>query len=255
MSRAAAAVAAAALVAAGPAAPAAGAERDTPVPVLVYHHVARAPATARNPALYVPPRLFARHVAALHRAGYTAVTLGRAWRHWNEGAALPPKPVVLSFDDGYRDQYRNAARTLRARRWPGVLNLWVERLGAPGGLSRAEVQRMLRDGWEVGAHSMTHADLTTVAPEDLEQEVAGSRAALRRAFPGEPVDFFCYPYGRFAPAVEAAVRAAGFLGATTTRRGAAEPRDGPYALDRIVVTGSFSPGRVLRAIRATSSRR
>jgi peptidoglycan/xylan/chitin deacetylase (PgdA/CDA1 family) len=236
------------------AAPAPAAERDTPVPILAYHHVAAPPRDARSPALHVRPRLFARHVAALDRAGYTAVTLGRAWRHWEDGAPLPRRPVILSFDDGYADQYRYAARTLRARRWPGVLYLQTARLGAAGGLAHAQVRRMLAAGWELGAHSVTHPDLTAVGPEQLEDEVAGSRLALERAF-GEPVDFFCYPYGRFDAAVQAAVQAAGFLGATTTRRGAASPRDGAYALDRIVVTGSFSPARLLRTVRATSTRR
>lgn len=238
---------------AGPAA-ATAAVRDTPVPILAYHHVAAAPERARSPALYVRPRLFARHVAALERAGYTAVTLRRAWRHWEQGAPLPERPVILSFDDGYADQHRVAARTLRARRWPAVLFLQTRRLGAARGLTRRQVRRMLAGGWELGAHTVTHADLPAVGAERLEREVAGSRLALQRAF-GEPVDFFCYPYGRHDARVRAAVRAAGFLGAATTRRGAASPADGAYALDRIVVTARFSPARLLRAVRATSRRR
>ncbi|HEX8122827.1 MAG TPA: polysaccharide deacetylase family protein [Solirubrobacteraceae bacterium] len=237
------------------AAPAAGAERETPVPILLYHHVATPPAGAASPALYVPPRLFARQVRALRQAGYTAVTLGRAWRHWQDGAPLPERAVILSFDDGYADQYSNAAVALRGLRWPGVLNLQTRRLGVAGGLTRARVRRMLRDGWELGAHSVTHPDLTTVDADALRAEVAGSREALRRAFPRQPVDFFCYPYGRHDAAVEAAVRDAGYLGATTTRRGAASPADGAYALDRMVVNGNFSPERLLRELRATSGRR
>jgi peptidoglycan/xylan/chitin deacetylase (PgdA/CDA1 family) len=237
------------------AAPAAGAVRETPVPILLYHHVATPPADARSPALYVPPRLFARQVAALRRAGYTAVTLGHAWRHWQDGARLPDRPVILSFDDGYADQYSNAAVALRGLRWPGVLNLQTRRLGVAGGLTRARVRRMLRDGWELASHSVTHPDLTTLGPEELRAEVAGSRAALRQAFPRRPVDFFCYPYGRHDAAVEAAVRDAGYLGATTTRRGAASPADGSYALDRMVINGNFSPERLLRELGATSGRR
>jgi peptidoglycan/xylan/chitin deacetylase (PgdA/CDA1 family) len=249
------AAAAAFLLALAAAAPAGAAVRDTPVPILIYHHVATAPKDARSPALYVPARLFARQVAALERAGYSAVTLGRAWRHWEDGEALPGKPVVLSFDDGFTDQYTRAARVLRARGWPGVLNLQTARLGARGGLTRRQVRRMLRDGWELGAHTVTHADLTEVTPQRLSVEIDGSRQALRRAFPSEPVDFFCYPYGRFNGEVQVAVQSAGFLGATTIRRGAASPEDGPYALDRIVVTGNFSPARLLRTVRATSRRR
>lgn len=248
------AVAVAATIAGAAPAPAAAAERHTPVPVLLYHHVSTAPRDADSPALYVPTRLFARQMAALDRAGYTPVTLGHAWRHWRRGAPLPSKPVVLSFDDGFADQYRSAARILRARGWPGVLNLQVGRLDATDGLTEAQVRRLLREGWELGAHSLSHADLTKVDADQLESEVAGSRELLERTF-GVAVDFFCYPYGRFDAAVKAAVRAAGYLGATTTRRGAASPADGAYTLDRLVVTGNFSPARLLRTVRATSARR
>jgi peptidoglycan/xylan/chitin deacetylase (PgdA/CDA1 family) len=228
-----------------------GPTEATPVPVLTYHHVAE-----RRPAdpLYIAPRRFARHVAALDRAGFEAVTLDRMWRHWERGAPLPERPVVLSFDDGFIDQYRNAARTLRSRRWPGVLYLQSGRLDVEGGLTRRQVRRMLRDGWELGAHSVTHPDLTTVGPQELTAEVAGSRDALRRAFPSEQVNFFAYPYGRFDPDVLSAVREAGFFGALTTRRGAAALwDDGPFTLDRMVITGSFTAKRLLREVRGATS--
>jgi peptidoglycan/xylan/chitin deacetylase (PgdA/CDA1 family) len=235
------------------AAPAPAAVRETPVPILIYHHVATPP-KGDSAALWVPRRRFARHVEALDRAGYTAITLGRAWRHWSSGAPLPKRPVILSFDDGFGDQFRNAAPVLRARGWPGVLYLQVGRIGADGGLSEPQVRRLLRDGWELGAHSMSHADLTTVDAAQLEEEVAGSRTLLQQTF-GVPVDFFCYPYGRHDAAARAAVQAAGYLGATDTRRGAASPQDGAYSLDRIVVNGTFSAARLLRTVRATSARR
>ena len=209
-----------------------------------------APKRAPSTALYVGSRLFARQMTALRRAGYEAVTLDDVWAHWHEDAPLPRRPVVLSFDDGYASQYRTAAPELRRRGWPGVLNLQVDRVGAPGGLTRAQVLRMIDRGWEVGAHTFTHPDLRTVDPERLEREVAGSRATLAADL-GVPVDFFCYPYGRFDATVQAAVRAAGFKGATTTRRGLASPEDDPYALDRIIVTRNHPPRRLLRLVGAT----
>jgi peptidoglycan/xylan/chitin deacetylase (PgdA/CDA1 family) len=246
VTRALAAAAAALLLAAAPAAAA-----DTPVAVLLYHHVS----AADDDPLYVTPRLFRRHLAALDRAGYEAITLRRAWRAWEEDGRLPAKPVVLSFDDGYADQFRNAAKALRARRWPGVLFLQSARLDVDGGLSTAQVRRLLRQGWELGAHTVTHPDLRGLGNEGLAEEVGGSREALRRAFPSEPVDFFAYPFGRFDPVVVDAVRAAGFTGATTTRRGLAEPSDGAFTLDRQVITGGFTPKRLLRGIRGATSHR
>ena len=178
------------------------------------------------------------------------MTLDDVWRHWQTDAPLPEKPVVLSFDDGFASQYRTAFPALRARRWPGVLNLTVNRLGKRGTLTTPQVRRMLARGWEIGAHSLTHVHLTTVDAERLREEVAGSRAALQERF-GVPVDFFCYPFGSFDATVQEAVRAAGFKAATTTKRGLAAPDEDPLALDRIIVGPNHSPGRLLRVLGAT----
>jgi peptidoglycan/xylan/chitin deacetylase (PgdA/CDA1 family) len=97
------------------------------------------------------------------------------------------------------------------------------------------VRKMIAAGWEIDAHTLTHPDLTTVDPAELRRQVAGSRAAIRRMF-HQPVDFFCYPAGRYDDAVVAAVHAAGFLGATTNE-GFARP-DSLYTLDRVRVDAS-----------------
>src|SRR4051794_36179112 len=115
----------AALVAAGLTVPGAAAEvaapKAPPVPILTYHHVGgAAPTGARNPALWVRARDFERQVDPLARAGSGAVSLARVWRAWQGGPALPRRPIVLSFDDGYPGQYPSAARILHARHWPGV---------------------------------------------------------------------------------------------------------------------------------------
>ncbi|HEU4975369.1 MAG TPA: polysaccharide deacetylase family protein [Baekduia sp.] len=218
------------------------------VPIVLYHHVSAAPAGAASPSLWVPPRRFRRQIRGLARAGYHGVTLGQVWRHWHEGAPLPAKPVVVSFDDGYASQHAHALPVLRRHGWPGVLNLEWRRLGARGGLSRAQVQEMIDAGWEIGDHTLTHPDLTKVGPARLRREVAGSRARMQRRL-GVPVDFFCYPYGHVDATVEAAVRDAGFLAATTTRRGLTAPGRDPFALGRLIVTARTSPAQLRRLAR------
>ena len=94
---------------------------------------------------------------------------------------------------------------------------------------------MLADGWELGSHTLSHPDLTAVGPERLRRELVGSREAIQREF-GVTANFFCFPYGRFDAAAKAAVRAAGYLAATTTRRGVASPGGDPFALPRISVS-------------------
>jgi peptidoglycan/xylan/chitin deacetylase (PgdA/CDA1 family) len=215
---------------------AAARRHDRAVPILMYHVVANPVPGAPYPELYVPRGEFAGQVAWLAGHDYKAVTLGRVFDYWRGGAPLPRRPIVFSFDDGYRSQYANALPILRRERWPGVLNLEVRNIREPWGLSPRAVRALLAAGWELDSHSITHPDLTTLDSARLWQEVAGSREILRRLF-RVPVAFFCYPSGRYDGRVVAAVRAAGYLGATTTRYGLAAPGE-PFTLRRIRVDGT-----------------
>jgi peptidoglycan/xylan/chitin deacetylase (PgdA/CDA1 family) len=211
---------------------------DQPVPILMYHVIAVAPAGAPYPGLYVTPQAFDQQLGWLAAHDYHPVTLERVYRYWRGLEALPPHPVVLSFDDGYRADIVNALPAMMRRRWPGVLNLAVRNLGVNGGLYPRQVRRLIRNGWELDAHSLTHPDLTQVGAAQLRREVAGSRRLLEREF-GVSVPFFCYPSGRFDAAVVAAVRKAGYLGATTTEAGFGRPSE-LYTLRRIRVDGAES---------------
>jgi peptidoglycan/xylan/chitin deacetylase (PgdA/CDA1 family) len=222
-----------------------------PVPVLMYHVIATAPPGARYGGLWVPPATLRAQVAALAGAGFQAVTLDAVLNAWGGEDTLPPHPVVLSFDDGYLSQGRTAGAILARHGWSGVLNLVWHNLGAPGGLTRTRVRELIAAGWEIDAHSLTHPDLTTLDAATVKREVAGSRDAIHKAF-GVPVDAFCYPAGRFDPAVEAAVRAAGYRAATSELPGAATPTQDRFALSRIRVDAGDGAATVLARVRAAS---
>jgi peptidoglycan/xylan/chitin deacetylase (PgdA/CDA1 family) len=96
---------------------------------------------------------------------------------------------------------------------------------------------LIGEGWEIDAHTINHVDLTTLAGASLRHEVGGSRTWIRRRF-HVPVEFLWYPSGRYNARVLAAVRAAGFLGATLEGAGPASPRNGLLTLPRIRVDGS-----------------
>jgi peptidoglycan/xylan/chitin deacetylase (PgdA/CDA1 family) len=219
----------------------------TAVPVLMYHAIGVPPARAPFPELFVSAAGFRLQMAALHRTGYHPITLGHAWAAWHGRARLPRRPVVLTFDDGYRGDYYHSMPALHRRGWPAVLNLLVANLHRRGwGLKTWMVRRMIAAGWEVDSHTLTHPDLTTVSSARLRREVSGSRAVLRRLF-HVPVDFFCYPAGAFDPQVEAAVRRAGYLAATTELPGPAEPAQGE-GLHRIRVDGGETAAQLLQSL-------
>src|SRR5919197_1323958 len=168
--------------------------------------------------------LIARSPSARHPEPAAAHAAPRPKRH------ATPKPRVASFDDGYLSDFTVALPTLRKHGWAGVLNLIVDSV-RNGDIGAGQVRRLIAAGWEIDAHTVTHADLLGLDPARLRFEVSGSRARLRETF-GQPVDFFCYPVGHYDAAVVSAVRAAGFLGATTENPGIARPT-APFTLSRI----------------------
>ena len=203
----------------------------------MYHVVANPPSSAPLPALYVDPKTFDQQIEWLKQQGYTGVSLNQVYDAWFRGGELPEKPVVVSFDDGYRGQYVYARPELRKVGWPGVLNLLVRTYEEPNGeLSPQMVERMVKDGWELDSHTIDHLDVSQLSGSQLQREVGESRKVLQQRF-HQPVNFFCYPSGRYDAQAEQAVRAAGYLGATTTDEGLAS-KSQMYTLKRIRVDGS-----------------
>ena len=209
---------------------------DSPVPILMYHVIADPQPGTTYPELFVSPPVFEAQMRALRSRGYHAVTLAQVERYWRRGYALPKKPIVLTFDDGYLSDYTRARPVLGRLGWPGVLNLEVNNVRTAGDITAHQVSKLIGDGWEIDSHTITHPDLTTLSAARLRTELVGSRNWLRRRF-HVPVDYFCYPAGRFNRSVEDAVRAAGYRLATTTQPGLARPSE-PLALDRIRVDRS-----------------
>ncbi|HUZ83758.1 MAG TPA: polysaccharide deacetylase family protein [Gaiellales bacterium] len=218
------------------------------VPVLMYHVIASAPPGAPYPGLYVPASEFAAQMHALRRAGFHAVTLDQMRAFWLHGTPLPHgRPIVLTFDNGYRSQYTEALPILRRMHWVGDLNLQLAGLPpALGGLGRPLVRALVRAGWELDSQTYTHPDLVTLAGAALRHQVAGARRELRRLY-HVPALWFCYPSGDYSPAVIAAVRAAGFVGATTTVPGWAHAGDDPFRTERLRVLAGTS-GQALLAL-------
>jgi peptidoglycan/xylan/chitin deacetylase (PgdA/CDA1 family) len=205
------------------------------VPILMYHVIADAPDGAAYGNLFVRPDDFAAQMRWLATHGYRAVTLHRVYEYWQHGLPLPARPVVLTFDDGTMGQHVHALPVLRALHWPGVLNLKVNALSSPLSLPDWRVRALLAAGWELDAHSLTHPDLPRLDDAEIWRQVYGSRVELQQEF-HVPVDFFCYPAGKYDARVVNAVQLAGFLGATATKYGLARPQD-LYTLSRIRIDG------------------
>ncbi|HWX88456.1 MAG TPA: polysaccharide deacetylase family protein [Solirubrobacteraceae bacterium] len=233
----------------------AGTGRGTPgteaVPILMYHVINPPPAGAKFPGLYVAPEEFAAQMQALSQAGFHAVTMDQMWANWTRGTPLPKgKPVVVSFDNGYQSQLTQALPVLQRLRWVGVENIQLTGLPpSQGGLSEAQVAQLVADGWELDTQGISHADLITLSPGALHEQVTVAREEVQRRY-HVPVNWFCYPSGHYNATVIAEVKAAGYVGSTTVVPGWATPTEDLYRLPRLRVLGGTSPQALLAELAA-----
>jgi len=227
------------------------APRAVTAPILMYHVINPPPAGAPFPGLYVPAGEFAEQMQALAQGGFHAVTLEQLRNHWSSGSALPAKPVVVTFDNGYQSQYTNALPVLRQLGWRAVENIQLTGLPpSQGGLSEAQVNGLVSAGWELDTQGISHADLIALDATQLREQVAVSRQTIQRRY-RVPASWFCYPSGHYNATVIAAVKEAGYLGSTTVVPGWAGPGEDPYRLPRLRVLGGTSGAQLLELIAAT----
>jgi peptidoglycan/xylan/chitin deacetylase (PgdA/CDA1 family) len=209
-------------------------------PILTYHHVGPRRRGARLKGRYVSPRLFARQVTELLAAGFSTASFNPLT---TDGSA-PPRPVFLTFDDGFRDVFEHALPVLRQHRCQGIVfllsdllgrtNEWQQRVGdcVEPLMDEAQVREWLAAGQQIGSHTRTHPRLTQLTPEVAREEITGSRKALEDRF-GRPVTHFCYPYGDWNDRVRELVIEAGYTSACTTEPGVNTAATDPFALRRI----------------------
>jgi len=210
------------------------ARRPLPPLVLAYHGIADV-ALRRDPhRLFVRPQDFRRQIAKLRGWGYRLVTFGEL-----ASAATTSRPsglAALTFDDGFVDNLETLVPLLRQEQAPAtvfVVSGWLGRphLTAPWTriVTEAELGELRAAGIEIGAHSVTHPDLSAVPYEQAREELAGSKSELERVL-GEEVSVAAYPYGRASPEAVRACRDAGFAAAcSSTARGS---WDKPHNLPR-----------------------
>ena len=208
------------------------------VPILMYHYIRINP----NPYdrlgfnLSITPADFAAQMDWLAHNGYHPITLTELHGYLNGQRGLPSRPVILTFDDGYKDFYTTALPILRAHDFSAVAYVVSGFLGRSGYMTAAQVLEADRAGIEIGAHTVDHADLATQSADGLRYQLTASKQALEQLL-AHPVLSLCYPSGRFTPAVAAAAENAGYRDATTTRFGSFRSLSGRYIWDRLRVSG------------------
>jgi peptidoglycan/xylan/chitin deacetylase (PgdA/CDA1 family) len=218
------------------------------VPILTYHQVTAAPHPAFR-KYSVTPRQFGAQMRWLRACRYETVDLARLAR-WLEGTAeLPPRAVVVTFDDGFLDAVNYAAPLLRAGGFTAIFYVVAGLIGKQSAWLRAErgfeapmadrasLERLRSDGFTIGSHAVSHPRLRTLSDGDCRRELVDSRAILEQQL-GTAIEHLAYPFGDWDERVRAIASDAGYSTATTVEIGIARSSDHPLSLPRVPVLGT-----------------
>ena len=202
-------------------------------PILMYHHIQ---VSSRDDRLSVSPANFKKQMDFFSKQKYKVISLEELTNLIKGQKPIPPKTVVITFDDGYEDNYIYAFPVLKKYNFPAVIFIITDKIGKTGYADWAEIKEMSENNIEIGSHSQSHPWLPDLKDEKkLQEEILWSKKILEYKLDC-PLKFFCYPGGGISNQVKQAVIDAGYLGACATHPGAGYDKYDLYALRRIKIT-------------------
>ena len=207
----------------------------------MYHHIDTAPAGANavRRDLSVSPKKFEEQLQYLRQQGYESITLNDLVLHLTRGTPLPPKPIILTFDDGYIDAYIHAFPLLKHFGFSGTFFLISAPVDAnnPDFLSWDHVLEMHQAGMRFEPHSYDHPDMRNRGFQFVVFQILAPKEAIE-ARTGEPCHFFAYPSGRYDDYVIEVLRSADYWGGVLTAQGATHSSGDIFTLRRVRVQGA-----------------
>ena len=205
------------------------------VPVLMYHMVGNQ-IVDDGDLNSVSPRAFARQMGYLKNNGYQVISLNDLAKGIRKGRMFNRHSVVITFDDGYEDNYTNAFPVLKKYNYPAIVFVISDVVGTPGFMTWEQLKEIDDAGFKVGSHTRRHAYLPDFKddPSRLDDEIINSKKTFEKNL-GRSIFYFSYPAGGFSEAVKEVVQKAGYKGACATNRGYDRFNRDVYELRRIRV--------------------
>ena len=206
------------------------AEASYGVPVLNYHKIEN-----KHHSLSVPIADFEQHMAWLSERGYHTITPDELYAFITEGKALPDNPVMITFDDGYSDNYLNAYPIMKKYGFTGTIFVVTSFLGKYNGYMTWEQAKELSDnGFSIESHTISHKSLTELTDDQLREELRESRQVLADKL-GKSADYLAYPTGTYNLHIAQMVKEAGYKAAFTIRYDNVSRDTNVYAIERVPI--------------------
>ncbi len=228
-----------------------GTLRRIHVPILMYHYIEDLPADADEirTDLTVSPALFKDHLSYLAENGYETISFGDLHKALYYGAALPSKPVILTFDDGYDNHYTQAYPSLSEFGFTGTFFVITGFLDEQrqGYMTWQQAKEMADAGMTIASHTKTHPDLRQRSYEYLTYQILGSMESIAAHTGTSPV-VFSYPVGRYDQAVLDVVAQTSLWFAVTTQAGSLITTDNPFEMPRVRIHNTTSTAALARLL-------
>lgn len=233
-------------------------EKSQSVPILMYHKVDSNPHSG-GLGLRVPCKKFDWQIKFLYSHGYHSVTIDDVVKHFKYGNKLPSKPIVISFDDGYENNYKYALPILKKYNFKATIflvyntlnktNIFDKPFHQPTNkmLTYSEVYKLIKNGIEIGSHTLNHPILTKVSINTARKEITDSKTNIEKRF-GINIKVFCYPHGKYNSNIKVLVKQAGYECAITTDQGVNNKNSDLYALKRIRIMGKYNNAKFLHEL-------
>ena len=224
-----------------------------PPPILMYHRIdVDRPKDAVGRSLTVQPSSFDAQLEYFKSAGIAVISMEQLYRRILEHRTVE-RTVVLTFDDGYADQYRYAVPLLQKYGDGATFYVVTGMLGRPAHLTWPQLRDMARLGMDVAAHGVAHTDLSAMSARAQTGQIDGSVDVLRGRL-NVPVDSYAYPSGRFNRETLRIVERAGIPLAVTTDAAFVLRPASPLELTRIRVKSGWGIEQFARAVQAAQAR-
>ncbi len=202
------------------------------VPILLYHHVG-VPQSASP--YYTSPIEFERQMYLLHEWGYQTISVELLVTSIKQGAELPPKPIILTFDDGGETVFTHALPIMQKYGFTGTTYIVFNYVGISNYMNVDQIRGLYAAGWEIGSHSISHADLT-VRTDRQRDEIVESRRKLRVLL-DLPISTFAYPFGAYDKDSLYYVHYAGYIAAMGLGNESLQGNKNLFYLYRMAVNG------------------
>lgn len=220
------------------------------MPVLMYHRIDTV-LSAHDPitvGLTVMAPAFEAQLQFLRQHGFRSVTLDDMWTGVVRRAPASGRDIVLTFDDGYEDNYTVAFPLLRRYGFTGTFFVVTSTVGTSDHLTVAQIKEMAVAGMAFGSHGQHHVDFSALPPSIARSELENSKRLIG-GWAGDPVTFFAYPSGRYSASVERSLADLGYRGAVTEIPGFVSATSRPYELERVRVAHDDSLAEYARKLR------